>query len=86
VLFLMMFFTGTFMPVPGGELFTLGDHIFRIYDVLPPTHAVVALNKVLTLGEGLSAIQFELAALLALSVLYFAGGVWLFQRTHLRRG
>ena len=86
VLFLMMFFTGTFMPVPGGELFTLGDHIFRIYDVLPPTHAVVALNKVLTLGEGLSAIQFELAALLALSALYFAGGVWLFQRTHLRRG
>lgn len=86
VLFLMMFFTGAFMPMPGGEVFTLGDHVFRIYDVLPPTHAVVALNKVLTLGEGLGAIQFELAALLALSVLYFAGGVWLFQRTHLRRG
>lgn len=85
VLFLMMFFTGTFMPVPGGELFTLGGHTFRVYDVLPPTHAVVALNKVLTLGEGLGAIRFELGAVLALSVLYFAGGVWLFQRTHLRR-
>ncbi|MBN2302867.1 MAG: ABC transporter permease [Anaerolineae bacterium] len=86
VLFLMMFFTGTFMPMTGGELFTLGGHTFRIYEVLAPTHAVVALNKVLTLGESLGAIRFELAALLVLSGLYFAGGVWLFQRTHLRQG
>lgn len=85
VLFLMMFFTGTFMPMPSGALFTLGGHSFEVYDVLPPTHAVVALNKVLTLGEGLSDIRFELGAVLVLSALYFASGIWLFQRTHLRQ-
>lgn len=85
-LFVMMFLTGTFMPISGFELFTLGGHTFRVFDVLPPTHAVVALNKVMTLGEGLGAVGFELGAVLALSGVYFGAGIWLFQRTHLRRG
>ena len=45
---------------------------------------VVALNKVLTMGAGLGDVMYELAALLILSVVYFAVGVWLFSRTHLR--
>jgi hypothetical protein len=44
----------------------------------------VALNKVLTMGAGLGDVIYELAALLILSVVYFAAGVWLFSRTHLR--
>ena len=81
---LMMFFSGAIFPVPAVKLFTLAGHAISLYDILPPTHAVVALNKVLTLGAGFSEVAFELAALLVLSLFYFAAGAWLFGRLHLR--
>ena len=59
--------------------------MLKIYDLLPPTHAVNALNKVFTMGAGLGEVAFELIALILLSILYFGAGVWLFQRMHLRR-
>jgi len=83
---LMMFFSGVIFPMPKVSLFTLAGHDFGLYDILPPTHAVVALNKVLTLGAGLDEVAYELAALTILSVLYFAVGVVLFKRIHLRSG
>ncbi|TES92225.1 MAG: hypothetical protein E3J88_01365 [Anaerolineales bacterium] len=79
-----MFFTGVAFPIPGVALFTLGDHIIGLYDILPPTHAVVALNKVMTLGAGLKDVAFELIALVILSILYFALGVWLFNRNQMK--
>jgi hypothetical protein len=54
-----------------------------LFDFLPPAHAVVALNKVLTLGAGLPEVAYELIALILLSILYFSVGVWLFQRLHM---
>ncbi len=83
-LVLFMFFSGAIFPLPRVPLFTIGAQTIGLYDILPPTHAVVALNKVLTLGAGLSDVMYELAMLLALSVIYFAVGVWLFKRTHLK--
>ena len=47
-------------------------------------HAVNAINKVMTLGAGFSDITYELAALVVLTVVYFAIGVWIFNRTHMR--
>jgi ABC-2 type transport system permease protein len=81
---LFMFFSSAVFPLPRVALFTVGSRAIGLYDVLPPTHAVVALNKVLTLGAGLGDVIYELAALLILSAAYFAAGVWLFSRTHLR--
>ncbi|MEW5815470.1 MAG: ABC transporter permease [Spirochaetota bacterium] len=81
---LFMFFSGAIYPVPKVPLFNLAGRTINLYDILPPTHAVVALNKVLTLGVGIKAVAYELTALLILSVMYFAVGVWLFKRTHLR--
>jgi ABC-2 type transport system permease protein len=83
---LMMFFSGSIFPLPRVTLFTIASRPIGLYDFLPPTHAVVALNKVLTLGAGLNEVSYELAALTILSILYFAIGVWLFQRYHLRSG
>lgn len=83
-LMLLMFFTGAVYPVPPLNLFTLGGHTFNLYELLPPTHGVAALNKVLTLGVGLDEVAYELTALLLLSLVYFAAGIWLFGRTHLR--
>jgi len=79
-----MFFTGVAFPIPGVTLFTIAGNPFGLYDFLPPTHAVVALGKVMTLGAGINEVVFELSALVILSILYFALGVWLFQRKHMR--
>lgn len=80
----LMFLTGAAFPLPRMNLFTLAGRSFALPDLLPPTHAVVALNKIFTLGAGLDQVAFELTALTLLSVLYFGLGVWLFQRTQMR--
>jgi ABC-2 type transport system permease protein len=82
----LMFLTGAAFPLPRYEMFTILGRGIAIYDLLPPTHAVIALNKIFTLGAGLSEVVFELAALTLLSALYFGVGVWLFQRTQMRSG
>jgi ABC-2 type transport system permease protein len=81
---LMMFFSGVIFPMPPLKLFSIAGHTISPYDFLPPTHAVVALNKILTLGAGLGDVLYELTALAILSVLYFLAGAWLFRRLHLR--
>ncbi len=81
-----MFFSGAMFPITKVALFSVGGRSVGLFDILPPTHAVVALNKVLSLGAGLEDVVFELGALLVLSLLYFSVGVWLFHRIHLRTG
>ena len=80
----LMFLTGAAFPLPRLTLFTLFGRGFALPDLLPPTHAVVALNKIFTLGAGLPDVAFELGALTLLSALYFGLGVWLFQKTQMK--
>jgi len=70
--------------MPPVKLFTIAGHVIGPYDILPPTHAVVALNKILTLGASPGDVLYELTALVVLSVVYFAVGAWLFKKIHLR--
>jgi ABC-2 type transport system permease protein len=81
---LMMFFCGVIFPMPQLRLFTLFGHVISPYDFLPPTHAVNALNRILTLGAGFKDVIFELAVLTILSVIYLVFGAWLLNRMHLR--
>jgi ABC-2 type transport system permease protein len=81
---LFMFFSGVIYPMPKVPLFTLAGYTVSLYDILPPTHAIVALNKIMNLGSGLKEVLYELSALLLLSVAYFALGVWIFQRRHMQ--
>ncbi len=81
---LLMFFSGSIYPIPKIPIFEVGTRTIGLWDILPPTHAVVAMNKILSLGAGIDEVLFELAFLLALSLVYFAAGVWLFHRTHLQ--
>ena len=83
-LIFFMFFSGAVFPIPRIILFQVAGINISLYDVLPPTHAVMALNKILTLGSGLSDVLYELVSLLILSLLYYLVGIWLFQRRHLR--
>ena len=79
-----MFFSGAMFPVPRITVFSIGSQSVALFDVLPASHAVIALQKIFVLGAGLSDVAYELIALTVLSALYFAIGVWLFKRTQLR--
>lgn len=80
----LMFLTGAAFPLPRMNLFTIAGRSIALADFLPPSHAVVALNKVFTLGAGVGDALYELAALIILTALYFGAGVWLFQRLQMR--
>ncbi len=80
----LMFLTGAAFPLPRMNLFTIAGRSIALADFLPPSHAVVALNKIFTLGAGFGDVLYELAALVVLTGLYFGVGVWLFQRTQMR--
>jgi len=51
--------------------------------MLPPTHAVLALNKIFTYGAGFADILYEISMLLILTVIYYAIGVILFRKKHI---
>jgi ABC-2 type transport system permease protein len=82
--FVLMFFSGGMLPLPTWELLALGGRSVHVNDILPTTHSIAALGKILNHGAGLHEIGFEIAAIVFLSVLYFAGGIWLFTRRHMR--
>ena len=83
-LIFFMFLSGAVYPLPRIRFFEVAGRVISLYDVIPPTHAVVALNKILTLGTGLIDVLYELVSLVVLSALYFAIGIWLFHRRHMR--
>lgn len=78
--FILMFFSGGMFPMPQIKMFSLGERVFNISDILPTTHAISALNKILNFGMSLGDVLFEIAAILVLTILYFVLGVWLFNR------
>jgi ABC-2 type transport system permease protein len=78
-LFILMFFTGSMIPMPRNEIIAG----FAINDLLSPTHAVIALNKIFTYGASLKDIRYETGMLLLLTCIYFSIGVSLFKKYHL---
>lgn len=84
-LIFLMFFTGAVFPIPPMPIFTIGTRTIGMFDFLPPTHAIIALNKILTLGAGLKDVAYELCMLLILSGVYFALGVLLFNKFRLKK-
>jgi ABC-2 type transport system permease protein len=78
-LFILMFFTGSMIPLPRNELFTG----FALNDILPPTHAVIAMNKIFTYGSGINDIRHELIMLTILTLVYYSVGVYFFKKKHL---
>jgi ABC-2 type transport system permease protein len=83
--FLIMWFTGAAMPMPRATLFEIGTRQIALNDILPPTHSVIALNKILSFGATLSDVWFELLMLTGLTLVYFVVGVVVFQKTQMRK-
>ncbi|MCK4693007.1 MAG: hypothetical protein KAT23_05225, partial [Anaerolineales bacterium] len=82
--FILMFFSGGMFPLPPLRLFTVGSRSVNINDVLPTTHSITALGKILNSGAGLGDVLFELGAIAVLTVVLFAVGMELFSRRHMR--
>jgi ABC-2 type transport system permease protein len=78
-LFILMFFSGSMIPLPRNEIWSG----FALNDLLPPTHAVLALNKIFTYGAGFVEILYEICMLLILTVIYYTIGVILFRKKHI---
>ncbi|MBI2967644.1 MAG: ABC transporter permease [Bacteroidetes bacterium] len=83
-LFLFMFFSGSMFPLETKTLFNIGDYNFTMNGILSPSHAVSALNKILIMKEGFSEILPEIGSLTVLSVIYFAIGIFLYHRRHMK--
>jgi ABC-2 type transport system permease protein len=82
--FILMFFSGGMFPLPPLRLFTIGDRAININDLLPTTHAINAMSKILNYGAGLNDVVFELGAIIVLTIVLFAFGIWLFARRHMQ--
>ncbi len=80
----IMFFSGAVYPMKKIAIFDVAGRAVGLFDVFPTTHAVNAVNRILTLGAGPGDIVYEIVALSVLSLVYFAAGVALFYRMHLR--
>lgn len=83
--FILMFFSGGMFPLPGVPLFHWGDRAIELNEILPTTHAIAALNRVLSYGAGLGDITYEIGAIALLTVAFFLLGGWIFSRRHMPR-
>lgn len=82
--FILMFFSGGMFPLPNIQLFAIGSRFINVNDILPTTHTISALGKILNFGAGLGEVAFEIGAIAVLTTVYFAAGLWLFNSRHLK--
>ena len=81
---IQVFLSGAFFAMAAPALFTLSGHIIGLFDFIPATHAMLALQQVLVSGAGLEQVAFRLAAAALLSVFYFVSGVLIFSAVQRR--
>lgn len=85
-LFLFMFFTGAAFPIEGKALFHLFGYPVSAQGFMSPTHAIIALKKIMIMGMEFKDIVPEIIALVILTLIYFLIGVWAFGRRHMQVG
>lgn len=83
--FLLMWFSGAAMPLNRLTLFAVGSRQIALNDLLPPTHAVVALNKILSFGAPLNDVAYELVMMAGLTVLFFIAAIAVYRHTQWRK-
>ncbi len=80
------FLSGAMFPLPPFTLFTFAGHEVGLFDVIPASHVVLALQQVMCYGAGWGEVGFQIAMAAGLSALYFALGVVVFGRRQMRQG
>ncbi len=77
------FIVGAFFPIPELSLGQVLGFNFKLYDILPWTHAAESLRILLAYGGGIDEIAVHLLLLVALTVLLFFVGVLFFSRNRM---
>ena len=80
----LVFFSGAIFPIAKIGSLVIAGREFSLFDLLPSTHASVAMRKVLVYGSGVGEILFELSALALLSAVLLAAGILVYQRKGLK--
>lgn len=80
----MTFLVGAFFQLPQLTIGTFMGQQIQVYDFLPWYQVLTALRHVLTYGEGLNSVAYNLGIAIILSAILFVIGVILFSRTRLR--
>ena len=75
-LFLFMFFTGAAFPLEAKELFTIAGYSVSFPGLMSPSHAIIALRKILILDMELKDVVPEIIAVILLTIIYFLIGFW----------
>jgi len=83
-LFLFMFFTGAAFPLEAKELFTIAGYSVTLPGFMSPSHAIIALRKILILDMGLKDVVPEIIAVVLLTIIYFLVGIWAFKARHMK--
>ena len=73
-------FSGAFFAMPAPILFIVKDHPINMFDFLPASHGMLALQQVLSGGANLAEVGFRTTATLFLSLLYFIISVLIYRR------
>jgi ABC-2 type transport system permease protein len=82
-LFMFMFFSGSFFPIQGATLFTIGGYPFTIPGLMSTYHGTEALKQVLIYQSGFSGIWPQLVSLTGLTIIYFLVGYWIYRKRHM---
>ena len=82
--FILMFFSDAMFPLPKIPMFRVAGNVVNVTDILPTSLTVRAFSAILNDGASLGGVQFELAGIVVLTAFYFAIGIWLFRRRHMR--
>jgi len=80
--FIMVFFSDCFFPLPKIDLIKIAGNQVYLTDILPTATGTRVFNEILNHNCGFSDILFELIWILALSLVYFFIGIWLFKRKY----
>jgi ABC-2 type transport system permease protein len=72
----MVFFSGSVYPFPKIIIAEIFGYNFALFDLIPATHAVNILHKVLTYGTSIIELSFELLLLFILSIILFFIGLY----------
>ncbi|MCG3217644.1 MAG: ABC transporter permease [Candidatus Heimdallarchaeota archaeon] len=82
----LSFLSGSFFPVSRGVFISdyYKDYDFGILDFIPTTHAITAMRGILQYEWSLGEIVYYLFWLVLLTVIFFALGVFIFTKKHLK--
>lgn len=83
-LMLFMFFSGAMFPINRVELFNIAGHSVGLFDILPTTHSVNALHKIMVLQANTSDILYEIIMLVLLTIILMSIGINQYYKRQMR--